>query len=200
PEDFRDEARSLGLQEEWFRVADIHTVVEDERVRLLATHHFWRADQQCFTVRLSAIDLTRAELESGTTPGEWHTLFESTPCLPLLLENRPCFSGLEMGGRTAQLDEATVLVTVGDHEFDGVNAPGSFAQDSTVSYGKTFSIDLDTGEARAFTFGHRNPQGLFVDEDGSIWSTEHGPRGGDELNRLSKGLNYGWPIATYGVS
>ncbi len=49
--------------------------------------------------------------------------------------------------------------------------------------------------------GHRNPQGLDIDpRDDSIWSTEHGPRGGDELNLILPGRNYGWPVITYGMN
>ena len=51
-----------------------------------------------------------------------------------------------------------------------------------------------------WTYGNRNPQGLAVAKDGTIWETEHGPRGGDELNIISKGINYGWPIITYGIN
>ncbi|HXW98020.1 MAG TPA: PQQ-dependent sugar dehydrogenase, partial [Gemmatimonadales bacterium] len=49
------------------------------------------------------------------------------------------------------------------------------------------------------TIGHRNPQGLFIDPNGAVWETEHGPQGGDELNLLEAGLNYGWPHVTYGT-
>jgi glucose/arabinose dehydrogenase len=52
-----------------------------------------------------------------------------------------------------------------------------------------------------WSYGHRNPQGLDIDpRDGSIWSTEHGPRGGDELNLIQTGHNYGWPVITYGMN
>jgi glucose/arabinose dehydrogenase len=51
-----------------------------------------------------------------------------------------------------------------------------------------------------WSYGHRNQQGLAVDPvTGDLWSSEHGPRGGDELNLISKGLNYGWPVITYGM-
>ena len=60
-------------------------------------------------------------------------------------------------------------------------------------------IDLDDRSSRIFTSGHRNPQGLFVGASGRIWSTEHGPQGGDELNLVREGANYGWPLATYGT-
>ena len=64
---------------------------------------------------------------------------------------------------------------------------------------RRWSIDMETGAAAPFTIGHRNPQGLYIDPDGNIWSSEHGPKGGDELNLLVKGRNYGWPIVTYGT-
>lgn len=52
-----------------------------------------------------------------------------------------------------------------------------------------------------WSIGHRNPQGLTIDpRDGAIYSTEHGPRGGDELNLIRPGLNYGWPVITYGMN
>ena len=52
-----------------------------------------------------------------------------------------------------------------------------------------------------WSLGHRNPQGLTIDpRDGAIYSTEHGPRGGDELNLIQPGLNYGWPVITYGMN
>ncbi len=52
-----------------------------------------------------------------------------------------------------------------------------------------------------WTYGNRNPQGLrFQPGTGLLWETEHGPRGGDELNLIKKGANYGWPIITYGIN
>ncbi|MFC7338284.1 PQQ-dependent sugar dehydrogenase [Haloferula chungangensis] len=52
-----------------------------------------------------------------------------------------------------------------------------------------------------WTYGHRNPQGMDIDpRDGSLYITEHGPRGGDELNWIRPGLNYGWPVITYGMN
>jgi glucose/arabinose dehydrogenase len=51
-----------------------------------------------------------------------------------------------------------------------------------------------------YSIGHRNPQGLAIHPTtGEVWQTEHGPRGGDELNRLQAGANYGWPTITYGL-
>jgi aldose sugar dehydrogenase len=52
-----------------------------------------------------------------------------------------------------------------------------------------------------WSLGHRNPQGLVVSPfDGSVWESEHGPKGGDELNLIQKGKNYGWPLVTFGIN
>jgi len=59
-------------------------------------------------------------------------------------------------------------------------------------------INLNTKKSRPFTAGHRNPQGLFVNKENIIISTEHGPRGGDEINQIIEGNNYGWPSRSYG--
>lgn len=56
-------------------------------------------------------------------------------------------------------------------------------------------------EPSIWSYGHRNPQGLAFDPaTGALWATEHGPQGGDELNRIERGLNYGWPVIGYGVN
>ncbi len=62
-------------------------------------------------------------------------------------------------------------------------------------------VDTEGARPEIWTYGHRNPQGLVVHPDtGDVWVTEHGPQGGDELNLLSGGSNYGWPVIGYGVN
>ena len=52
-----------------------------------------------------------------------------------------------------------------------------------------------------YSYGQRNPQGLTTNPwTGDIWETEHGPRGGDEINLIKAGKNYGWPVITYGIN
>ncbi|MGS2763176.1 PQQ-dependent sugar dehydrogenase [Sinomicrobium sp. M5D2P9] len=93
----------------------------------------------------------------------------------------------------------------GDHDIN--------PQDITRDGGKVYRIREDgsipqdnpfTGNAEAkhaiYSYGHRNPQGMVVHpETGEIWVHEHGPRGGDEINIVKKGANYGWPEITYGI-
>ena len=104
-----------------------------------------------------------------------------------------------------------VIITTGEHSspYDR-----QFAQDNGTTYGKIIRIGRDdgvppgdnpfVGEAGAldtiWSYGHRNVQGAAHDAEGTLWTIEHGPRGGDELNRPEAGLNYGWPVISYGIN
>ena len=73
-------------------------------------------------------------------------------------------------------------------------------QSDESKFGKVLKINLDTVTDEIFTKGHRNPQGLYVNKKrGIVLETEHGPKGGDEINLLKEKFNYGWPISSYGV-
>lgn len=186
----------------WFRVADIVVVRNGSSVRLIASHHFWKHDDRCFVVRLSSLTLSERNATAARESDvpSWRTVFESRPCLPIEHGARgDPFAGLQAGGSVAALGSDSVLLTVGDHQFDGWNKTPGYIQDPDAHYGKTVLIDLGERDNEVFTTGHRNPQGLTVDRRGRIWATEHGPEGGDELNLLRRGGNYGWPYHTYGT-
>ena len=103
------------------------------------------------------------------------------------------FNAQQSGGRMVKYKNNKILLTVGEFRSRRL------AQDDESLFGKIISIDLGTKEPEIFSKGHRNPQGLFYDEvNNLIISSEHGPYGGDEINLISKGKNYGWPIASYG--
>ena len=75
----------------------------------------------------------------------------------------------------------------------------SWAQDDNLIFGKILLIDPKTKKVEHFSKGHRNPQGLLYMEDKDIiLESEHGPVGGDEVNRILKDKNYGWPVSSYG--
>ncbi len=75
-----------------------------------------------------------------------------------------------------------------------INADGSIPKDNPF-------VSTPNAIPSIWSYGHRNQQGLVIDDNtGTVWSTEHGPRGGDELNIIQKGLNYGWPIISYGIN
>ncbi len=192
-----------GVQTWQFRVADLLVTEDGDRVQLFASHHFWNNKDKCFTVRVSVLEATRKDVLAGAPVGPWQTVFEATPCLPLqgaesLHANNP-FGGMEIGGRLQVIAPDELLLTVGDHDFSGVETTRRLALDPTALYGKTILIHPHEKSSEIFTSGHRNPQGLFRDRSGTIWETEHGPQGGDELNILNKGSSYGWPTVTYGT-
>jgi aldose sugar dehydrogenase len=112
------------------------------------------------------------------------------------------------GGRLLFLPDQTLLLTIGDgYDFRDQ------AQRLNSDLGKVVRLDRDGRPApgnpfadsagarpEIYSFGHRNPQGLLIDpRDGTIWEHEHGPKGGDEINHLRPGRNYGWPRTTFGV-
>ena len=86
-----------------------------------------------------------------------------------------------------------LLIVIGHH------GRASLAQDPASHLGKLVRVAIESGEAEILASGLRNPQGFARNADGALWSTEHGPQGGDELNLLEPGLDYGWPSVSYGV-
>jgi len=115
----------------------------------------------------------------------------------ILFESTPKASDGNNGGRLAFLDAHTLLMTVGDG-----SARREEAQNVRNSLGKVMRIELAPGASvgTLYTSGHRNPQGIAHDPvTDSIYVSEHGPRGGDELNRLRPDANYGWPMVSHGI-
>lgn len=199
--DVPDDVITIG-----FRVADLAARRVDNGVRMLASHHYWNPRDRCVVVRLSSITLPGAGAGDGDSDGAaapaggaWRTIHDTKPCLPLQRGRGTPFVGEHIGGMIAFLDDDRVLLTVGDHQFDGWNHTPDYVQDRAADYGKVLRIDTRTGVSSMFSLGHRNQQGLVIDRAGRIWATEHGPQGGDELNLVRAGRNYGWPFRTYGT-
>jgi len=184
---FADPARA-GLQ---FRVTDLLFRASDQGNTVFAAHQSWGREGDCFRMGLSRARLP-AITESASEPGAtWTTIYRTHPCIA-----RP-FDTVETGGRLAWFGPDKILMTVGDHGYDGVHHT-EVSQEPGSDYGKVLLLDMHGG-AQVFTSGHRNPQGLLIDNLGQPWETEHGPAGGDELNLLVAGNNYGWPLVTYGT-
>jgi cytochrome c2 len=162
--------------------------------KLYVAYKYWNHEQKCFTLRVSSTDLRPANAGASTIPPAWTSVYETHPCVRLAAG----YDDVESGGRLAWDRARHLLLSVGDNGFDGLVGSSLAAQQMDGDYGKVLQLDHNGG-ARIFTSGHRNPQGLLVDRKGQIWETEHGPQGGDELNLLIDGKNYGWPLATYGT-
>jgi aldose sugar dehydrogenase len=118
-------------------------------------------------------------------------------------------NSMHFGSRLAFGRDGTLYITTGERsdanmrrhaqQLDGhlgkvsrINADGSVPKDNPF-------VGQANARGEVFTLGHRNLQAMTVDAQGRVWTVEHGPRGGDELNLIEKGKNYGWPVVTYGI-
>jgi cytochrome c2 len=195
-----DPFNAKTLYPELFAVKDIAVQRIPGGIRVLASHSHWYSEKRCNTLRVSTLETTESALLAGDgKASEWRTLYETAPCRPLELSGKDGQRmGLGIGGRVVTLPDGAVLVTVGGFDPENelvLEAP----QKLDNSYGKTIWIDPVSGESRLFTIGHRNPQGLAATQGGQVWLTEHGARGGDELNYLREHGNYGYPRVSYGT-
>lgn len=177
------------------RTTDIIFDPLPQRRRLFVGHMKWNRSQRCYTIAISEMPLGLSADGKPRANGRWRQVFDSKPCIA----NQGPYEDSETGGRLAWTKKGRLLFSLGSLGFDGLHGDTPFAQRNDVDYGKILEIDPDSGQTRIFSLGHRNPQGLVVAADGRIWEAEHGPQGGDEINLIEEGANYGWSYATYGT-
>lgn len=130
---------------------------------------------------------------------------------PFLPNDQTLGMGTKTGGRLAIGKDGFIYATIGDRDNAGTR-PWGVAQVNDTHLGKIVRITKDGAPAPGNPFigvagalpeiwasGFRSQEGLTFDANGTLWETEHGPRGGDELNIIEKGKNYGWPIISHGI-
>jgi aldose sugar dehydrogenase len=129
----------------------------------------------------------------------------------VIFQQMPSYDGdKHFGSRIVVAGDNELYVTVGERSDEPIRDQ---AQDLSSGLGKIFRISFDgepiddnpfVGQEGAqpeiWSYGHRNLQSAALDGEGRLWTVEHGPKGGDELNRPEAGKNYGWPVITYGVA
>ncbi|QUJ77078.1 PQQ-dependent sugar dehydrogenase [Sulfitobacter albidus] len=121
----------------------------------------------------------------------------------IFVQDPPSPTPMHFGGRMV-LQDGFLFLTTGEHSS---RADRGKAQEVDKTYGKVVRIrpdgtvpDDNPFDNAVWTLGHRNPQGIDISPDGTLWTLEHGPRGGDELNVIVAGENYGWPVVSYGIN
>jgi glucose/arabinose dehydrogenase len=120
--------------------------------------------------------------------------------------NRPSPGGRHFGGRIVFAPDGTLFLTTGDRgEPDRAQDPFDHAgkvlrlnPDGSIPADNPFA-DGVAAAPEVWSLGHRNIQGAGLDAEGRLWTVEHGAAGGDEVNRPEAGLNYGWPVISYGT-
>lgn len=147
--------------------------------------------------RGSGTALTSARLsEDGTELIDVKRLFEM---------KEGTSGGRHFGSRLVEGPDGHIFMTIGERgdrpasqdlsmhngKVVRLNRDGSIPQDNPF-------IDTDGALPEIWSYGHRNPQGASLDSDGQLWVNEHGAQGGDEVNRVMPGANYGWPVISYG--
>jgi glucose/arabinose dehydrogenase len=145
--------------------------------------------------------------EAGNALHDVTVIYRGVPELP---EHN--FS-MKQGGRIAFARDGALFMSVGDRDGNRkADYDQQLAQKLDIDVGKIIHLTQDGAPAadnpflnkpgvrpEIWAYGIRSPEGLAFAPDGTLWETEHGPRGGDELNRIQKGKNYGWPIITHGI-
>jgi glucose/arabinose dehydrogenase len=132
----------------------------------------------------------------------------------IILGSMPALSnrrfGANQGGRIAIDRDGNVFVIIGDR---APTPPTDYGQQNDTTIGKVLHLTPEgkpvpgnpyIGKAgyapEAYSMGHRSPEGLAINPaNGELWETEHGPQGGDELNKIEPGKNYGWPVISHGI-
>ena len=130
--------------------------------------------------------------------------------LEVIFRARPKTRGsLHYGSRLLFAPDGTLFITLGERyqgmeqaqdPFDHLGTVVRLNDDGTIPADNPFA-DGEGGAPEVYSYGHRNVQGIALrPTDDAIWTHEHGPKGGDEINILRPGANYGWPAITYGVN
>ncbi|SMY09377.1 PQQ-dependent sugar dehydrogenase [Flavimaricola marinus] len=126
----------------------------------------------------------------------------------IFVQTPPSSTPMHYGSRII-VDGDYVWITTGEHSSESDRV---LAQDVTSTYGKVVRLFRDgsvpddnpfvgtEADPAIWSLGHRNVQGAALGPDGALWTVEHGPAGGDELNRPAPGANYGWPVVSYGIN
>ncbi len=168
------------LDDSRFAITDIAVLAETTNgAAIVASYPTYDRSRQCVSVTLAAYQLNFATPSLQRTK----TWFTSKPCVPVSAVQHAA-------GRIEVIDKTSVYLTIGDLGFTKINQPKVRGD-----LGSIFKVSQKSVEK--ISQGHRNQQGIVLRE-GNLYISEHGPRGGDELNLITKGQDYGWPAVTYG--
>ncbi len=187
----------------YLRYNDLLHFSNAEGQGLIASYTEYHPDRTCYTNTLARLDIDPAitSIDAvSAAPSDWNVIYRTQPCMPFKPRHY-ALEGQMASGALAFEAPSTVYLTSGDFHWDGMRSDGELiAQNPEAGYGKVLRVDIDTGAGEIVSMGHRNMQGITFASDGRLFVSEHGPNGGDELNVIEQGGNYGWPLTSLGIS
>ena len=131
-------------------------------------------------------------------PQGWQHVYTVRPCFNMPDMNWR-FIGDVSGGRMVSESPSTFLYSVGTYMQSYQPGGVDLIRSDQTDLGKILEVHSESGAATIYAKGFRNPQGLVRTKSGDLWESEHGPLGGDEINLIQRGEDYGWPLVTYGL-
>ncbi|WP_051279714.1 PQQ-dependent sugar dehydrogenase [Hellea balneolensis] len=161
----------------------------------LSYTHADKKDRKALMTKIS-----RGRIKNGQWTNE-QTLFQAKP-------EDYIKTGFHFGSRITFDDEGHLYFGIGDRgkkdEAQDLTRPNGkihrIMRDGSIPEDNPF-VEIENAYPSIYSYGNRNPQGTIVHpQTGVVWETEHGPRGGDELNAIKSGVNYGWPKISYGIN
>ena len=164
-----------------FAITDIAVLASDSKsASILISYPIYNKTSKCVVVKLSAYEVRLTEKPKLSKVKDW---FTSKPCVPVSAVQHAA-------GRLEVIDKTSAYLTIGDLGFKKIGS-----KSARGDLGSVFKVGANKVEK--ISTGHRNQQGIvLIGTD--LYTSEHGPRGGDELNLIKKGVDYGWPSVTYG--
>ena len=164
-----------------FAITDIAVLASDSKsASILISYPIYNKTSKCVVVKLSAYEVRLTEKPKLSKVKDW---FTSKPCVPVSAVQHAA-------GRLEVIDKASAYLTIGDLGFKKIGS-----KSARGDLGSVFKVKANKVEK--ISSGHRNQQGIVLIGT-NLYISEHGPRGGDELNLIKKGADYGWPTVTYG--
>ena len=182
----------IGLEQfnkkRWFSIKDM-TIIKNK----IFVSYTEEIKTDCWNTSIIAGEINLKKIN-------FKKFFSSSDCIHVKNNPDKEFGGWQAGGRIVDFDENYLFFSVGDYRARYL------VQDNNSINGKVIKINKENSNYDIISIGHRNPQGLYYDKEfGFILETEHGPRGGDEINFINlnynsndKIQNFGWPIVSAG--